>query len=131
MFKPVFRVFHSQYLPDGTMEIYKTPGIHCSAVAEPIHGSSLHSLQEQQRNELFADARNISTPPHYIPIDEPCMKKEENTQLTKQYYMLNTWLSDIAPINHYRFITSCSLSVTKGSPHAKLCGEVELLGLPI
>ena len=101
MFKPVFRVLHSQYLPDGTMEIYKTPGIHCSAVAEPIHGSSLHSLQERQRNELFADARNISTPPHYIPFDEPFTKREENTQLTRQLYA-----------NHLAFLTLLLLTTT-------------------
>ena len=82
--KSVFRVFQSQYPQEGSSEINKTPGIHHSAVVEPDPSFVSALASEQQRNEFFADARNIFTPPHYIPYDEPFIWREENTQMTRQ-----------------------------------------------
>ena len=65
------------------------------------HRSLSQSFQEWQRNELFVNAQNISIPPHYIPYDEPFMKREENTQVTRQLLA-----------NHLAFLVLLLLTIT-------------------
>ena len=119
--KQFSQYFKAKNLPEGSLEIDKTPDIRHSAIVEPIHCLLLHSLQVWLRNEFFTVTQNISTPPHYISCGEPFTKREENTQVTRQL-LANDLAFLICFFQSFReeLFALCQ----KSSPHAKSCGEV-------